>query len=62
MIRVSRALNYAGHDIPSSRNGLNTARGGDGMRYAYRVADFKPYCRDEFGAPLSTSGAPILLF
>lgn len=56
VIRVSRALNAAGHMIPSNYPGLSTARGGDGLRYAYRVSEFKDYMYREFGAP-STSVA-----
>lgn len=40
VIRVSRALNYAGSPVPRNLPGLNTIRGGDGKRYAYRVREF----------------------
>jgi len=54
VIRVSRALNYAGDPIPGDMPGVSTARGGDGMRYAYRVSEFKEYMNQRYGPPSLT--------
>lgn len=50
-IRMSRSLNAGGHDIPRSFPGLNTIRGGDGKRYAYRVAELRKYFVHRYGDP-----------
>ncbi|MCA9544504.1 MAG: hypothetical protein KC613_08940 [Myxococcales bacterium] len=58
-IRMSRAFNYAGHRIPADHPGLATTRGGDGLRYAFRVAEFRPYLLETFGKPtISHEGEP----
>lgn len=51
VIRVSRSLNYSGHPIPSGFKGLSTARGADGMRYAFRVEEFRKYLLFMYGPP-----------
>jgi hypothetical protein len=53
VIRVSRSLNYAGYPIPSGFSGLSTVRGADGMRYAYRVEEFRKYLVFSYGPPTS---------
>jgi hypothetical protein len=40
-IRLSRCFNYANTPIPKGTRGLNTVSGGDGLRYAYRVREFR---------------------
>ncbi len=50
-IRLSRALNYAGFTVPGAVPGLSTVRGGDGKRYAYRVAEMRRYLRAVLGPP-----------
>jgi type VI secretion system (T6SS) effector Tae4 (amidase) len=61
-IRMSRAFNYAGTEwrIPyghkyADQKGapkvLNTVKGGDGLRYAFRVAEFLKYLKEKFGKP-----------
>jgi hypothetical protein len=57
-IRVSRALNEAGFAIPRTVAGLNTVRGGDNKRYAYRVAELRRYMRTVLGRPDITSSNP----
>ncbi len=52
VVRVSRALNRAGHPIPrSSTDEILTLRGGDGMHYALRVHEFARYLRRRYGSP-----------
>ena len=51
VIRLSRAMNYAGHLIPQGLKGLSTVSGADGLRYAYRVAEIDAYLRATYGAP-----------
>lgn len=55
VIRVSRALNYAGAPIPAGVRGLMTVPGGDGKRYALRVAEFRRYLRAAYGPPSRTA-------
>lgn len=50
VIRVSRAFNYGGAPIPKWP-GLNTVRGGDGKRYAYRVKEFHQFLVENVGQP-----------
>ena len=50
-IRMSRALNYSGIPLPSSFHGLNTVKGGDGKRYAYRVREIQPWLEATLGKP-----------
>lgn len=51
VIRVSRAMNYAGHPIPLGYPNLVTLRGADGKRYAIRVAEFQKYMQQMYGPP-----------
>lgn len=51
VIRMSNAFNKSGTPIPNGHGGLATARGGDGKRYAYRVAEFKKYLESEYKMP-----------
>jgi hypothetical protein len=48
-IRLSRCFNYSGHPIPATDNDLNTIMGGDKLRYAFRVAEFKRYLKRVYG-------------
>jgi hypothetical protein len=48
-IRISRSFNYAGHPVPATDPALNTVRGSDGLRYAYRVKEFKRYLTRVYG-------------
>jgi hypothetical protein len=54
VIRVCRALNYAGHPIPHGFAGLATLRGADGMRYAIRVEEIRKYLMHMYGPPVLT--------
>lgn len=54
VIRISRAMNYAGEPIPRNFAGLNTIRGGDNKRYAFRVAEFQNFMTTRFGQPSVT--------
>ncbi len=40
-IRMSRAFNYTGTHIPEGYPGLKTVKGGDDMRYAFRVREMR---------------------
>lgn len=65
-IRISRSFNYAGSEIPVSYTfknksfpeRLNTVKGGDGKRYAYRVKEFKKYLIEVFGQPTVSAHNP----
>ncbi len=37
VVRVSRAFNYSGNRIPNGRASLVTVKGGDQLRYAFRL-------------------------
>jgi hypothetical protein len=50
VIRVSRALNYAGDPV-RRRAGMLTSSGSDGKWYATRVAEFDLYMRATYGPP-----------
>lgn len=55
-IRMSRAFNYAGQPIPKDfalphDKTLATVRGGDDLRYAFRVAELKAYLEARYGMP-----------
>jgi hypothetical protein len=60
-IRLSRALNYAGLVVPQgpamASAGLHTVVGGDGMNYAFRVAEMRDYLVRTVGPPLITQTA-----
>jgi len=49
VIRLSRSLNYAGHPVPAGFTGLSTVRGADGMRYAFRLEEFRKYLQFTYG-------------
>lgn len=51
VIRVSRSFNYGGSPIPRNANGLNTIKGGDGKRYAFRVREFHRFLVNHVRAP-----------
>lgn len=51
VIRVSRSMNYGGHPVPRGFTGLSTVRGADGMRYAYRVEEFRKFMLYSYGPP-----------
>ena len=57
-IRISRCFNRAGAPIPGGLDYLNTVRGGDGMRYAFRVREFSRYLERVYGAPSVTHEYP----
>jgi hypothetical protein len=62
VIRLSRALNYAGARI-TTHAGLSTVSGSDGYRYAYRVSEFKVYMEHEYGpANIVGTGGDIAKF
>lgn len=51
VIRLSYALNRAGFLIPANARGLTTVRGGDDLRYAFRVREMESYLRRVVGPP-----------
>jgi len=58
VIRVSRALNYAGQPVRRSV-GLLTSSGADKLWYATRVAEFDGYMRANYGKPaVEVTGQP----
>lgn len=54
-IRISRALNYAGHPLPSDFSGKKSnhfaVSGSDGKWYAFRVRDMHAYLTHLLGEP-----------
>ena len=50
-IRLSRGLNYSGLPVPAKHPGLQTVRGADGKRYAFRVAEMRSYLSFKYGVP-----------
>jgi hypothetical protein len=50
-------MNLAGARIPGNHPGLMTVKGGNGMRYAFRVAEFKKYMQQKYGEPTFSGGA-----
>lgn len=50
-IRLSYTLNRNGFPIPQNFPGLATVRGGDGYRYAFRVAETRKWLSFAIGAP-----------
>lgn len=58
-IRMSRALNYSGHEIPNNDN-LRTVPGGDNKRYAFRVQELREYLINQFSIPHHTYNNPDL--
>lgn len=51
VVRISRAFNSANHRIPRTRRGLTTVSGADGLRYAFRVKEFRRYLEEVYGPP-----------
>ncbi len=49
VVRVSYCFNYCQRPIPAGFGGLLTIRGGDGKRYAVRVAEFKLFLDAKYG-------------
>lgn len=56
-IRLCHALILSGHDIAGGP-GIATAKGGNGKRYIYRVADLDSYLRSVVGGPTLTVASP----
>ena len=56
-IRVCHALILSGHDIEGGP-GIATARGGNGKRYIFRVADLNSYLRSAVGSPTLSVASP----
>ena len=50
-IRLSRTLNYNGVPVPGNYPGLATVKGGDGKRYAIRVAEVRKWLAHAIGKP-----------
>jgi hypothetical protein len=50
-IRMSYTFNHAGLLIPRGFAGLNVVSGGDGLNYAYRVAEFRQWMVAAVGKP-----------
>jgi len=50
-IRMSRTLNANGLPVPGNFAGLNTVKGGDGKRYAYRVRELHAWLDHALGPP-----------
>src|SRR5262249_8446818 len=50
-IRLSRALNYSGMQIPAHHAGLSTVSGADGLWYAYRMQELRAYLTRTLGQP-----------
>lgn len=53
-IRLSHALHYAGHLVPSDHPGLSTVPGADGRAYAFRVREFRRWLEQTYGAATVT--------
>ncbi len=51
-IRMSRALNYSGIPVPQNFHGLETVKGGDGKRYAYRVREMRTWLAATLNKPV----------
>lgn len=51
IMRVSLALNYAGHPIPADNGKFRTKRGKDRKWYGLRVAEFWEYMLKHYGKP-----------
>jgi hypothetical protein len=50
-VRLSRGLNDSGVPVPGNRAGLVTVKGGDGKRYALRVAEMRTWLPGALGKP-----------
>ncbi len=53
-IRISKCFNAAGVPIPRNHDGLTTVRGGDNLRYAFRVREFRAFLEETYGAATRT--------
>ena len=51
-VRLSRGLNYSGAKVPSGFAGMSTVKGGDGLRYAFRVREMRKWLEFAFGKPV----------
>jgi hypothetical protein len=58
VVRLSAALNAAGHPIPSALPGLATVAGKDGKRYALRVREIRKYLEATYGPPTYVVAGP----
>jgi hypothetical protein len=58
-VRMSRALNLAGVQLPSHDPALYTLSGKDKRRYALRMQELKRWIARRFGAPQITSQRPV---
>jgi hypothetical protein len=62
-IRMSHALNRIGYPVPNGHPGLLTVKGGDGYRYAVRVAETRKWLAEVLGTPdfdlEKTAGEPF---
>lgn len=62
-IRMSHALNRIGYPVPKGHPGLLTVKGGDGYRYAVRVAETRIWLAEVLGTPdfdlEKTAGEPF---
>jgi hypothetical protein len=50
-VRLSRTLNYNAVPVPRKFAGLTTVKGGDGMRYAFRVREMRKWLDYTLGTP-----------
>ncbi len=57
-VRVSHCFNLAGDPVPGDFSGLETVRGGNGMRYAFRVREFNRFMRSAYGPPSLSHSEP----
>ncbi len=60
-IRMSRALNYSGLQIPAHLPSLYTRSGADGLSYAYRMQELKAYLTRVLGNPaITATKSPVM--
>jgi uncharacterized protein YgiM (DUF1202 family) len=50
-VRMSRSFNQAGTKVPGNVSYMNTVKGGDGNRYAFRVKEFRQWLENKYGKP-----------
>jgi Type VI secretion system (T6SS), amidase effector protein 4 len=58
-VRMSRALNYSGVEIPAKAAKLYVVRGDDKKYYALRMQELKEWIRGHFGGPQVVSRKPV---
>lgn len=58
IMRVSMALNYTNHPIPSDREVFRTKKGKDGKWYGLRVDEFWNYLLKNYGKPTVSERRP----